>query len=46
MILLHWKEKSLKYQIVSEDEANPLDGKISHLSPIGESVVGKRLEIK
>ena len=36
-------EKSLKYQIVSEDEANPLDGKISHLSPIGESVVGKKI---
>jgi transcription elongation factor GreA len=36
-------KKSLKYQIVSEDEANPLDGKISHLSPIGESVVGKKI---
>ncbi len=34
-------EKKLKYQIVSEDEANPLEGKISHLSPIGKSVVGK-----
>lgn len=36
-------EKCLKYQIVSEDEANPLEGKISHLSPIGKSVVGKNI---
>ncbi len=36
-------EKKLKYQIVSEDEANPLEGKISHLSPIGKSVVGKNI---
>ena len=36
-------EKTLEYQIVSEDEANPLEGKVSHLSPIGKSVVGKKV---
>jgi len=36
-------KRTLKYQIVSEDEANPLEGKISHLSPIGKSVLGKKI---
>jgi transcription elongation factor GreA len=35
--------KTLKYEITSEDEANPLEGKISHLSPIGEAIMGKKL---
>lgn len=39
-------KKILKYQIVSEDETNPLEGKISHLSPIGKSVVGKKVGTK
>jgi len=30
------------YQIVGEYEANPGDGKISHLSPIGKALIGKR----
>jgi len=30
------------YQIVGEYEANPGDGKISHLSPIGKALIGKK----
>lgn len=36
-------EKKLKYQLVSEEETNPLEGKISYLSPIGKSVMGKKI---
>jgi transcription elongation factor GreA len=36
-------EKTAKYEITSEDEANPLEGKISYLSPIGQAVMGKKL---
>ena len=35
--------KSVKYEITSEDEANPLEGKISHLSPIGKAIMGKKI---
>ena len=35
--------KSVKYEVTSEDEANPLEGKISHLSPIGQAIMGKKL---
>jgi transcription elongation factor GreA len=35
--------KSVKYEITSEDDANPLEGKISHLSPIGKAIMGKKL---
>ena len=31
-----------KYQIVGEDEANPLEGKISFKSPIGSAILGKK----
>ncbi|HHX99207.1 TPA: transcription elongation factor GreA [Candidatus Dojkabacteria bacterium] len=41
-VLLKGK-KELKYQIVGEDQANPLEGKISHLSPVGESLIGKKI---
>ena len=36
-------EKELEYQLVSEEETNPLEGKISYLSPIGKSVMGKKI---
>lgn len=39
-------KKTLKYQIVSEEEANPLEGKVSHLSPIGQSVVNQKIGSK
>lgn len=35
-------EKKLEYQLVSEEETNPLEGKISYLSPIGKSAIGKK----
>jgi transcription elongation factor GreA len=35
--------KTVKYEVTSEDEANPLEGKISHLSPIGKAIMGKKL---
>lgn len=36
-------EKDLRYEIVSEEEANPLEGKISHASPIGLAIIGKKI---
>lgn len=36
-------EKKLKYEITSEDEANPLEGKISYKSPIGQAVLNKKV---
>jgi len=38
--------KSVKYEITGEEEANPLEGKISHLSPIGQAIMGKKLGAK
>ena len=35
--------KTIKYEITSEDEANPLEGKISHVSPIGKAVMNKKV---
>lgn len=36
-------EKAISYEITSEEEANPLEGKVSHLSPIGQAVMGKKV---
>jgi transcription elongation factor GreA len=38
--------KTVKYEITGEDDANPLEGKISHLSPIGKAIMGKKLSSK
>lgn len=38
--------KTVKYEITGEDDANPLEGKISHLSPIGKAIMGKKLKAK
>jgi transcription elongation factor GreA len=35
--------KKIRYEITSEEEANPLEGKISHKSPIGEAIMGKKV---
>ncbi len=35
--------KTLEYTITSEEEANPLEGKISHLSPFGKIIMGKKV---
>lgn len=37
-------KNTLTYTIVSEDEANPLEGKISHLSPLGQEIMGKKVK--
>jgi len=39
-------EAILKYTLTSEDEANPLEGKISYLSPIGTAVMDKKIKSK
>lgn len=36
-------ERTLEYEITSQEEANPFERKISHLSPIGQSVLGKKV---
>jgi transcription elongation factor GreA len=43
-VVLKNEDKTIKYQITSEDEANPLEGRISYLSPIGQAVMGKKLK--
>ncbi len=35
--------KVITYEITSEDDANPLEGKISHKSPIGMAIMGKKV---
>ncbi len=42
-IVILKNHKDIKYEITSEDEANPLEGKISHKSPIGEAIMGKKI---
>ncbi|MPZ98995.1 MAG: transcription elongation factor GreA [Dehalococcoidia bacterium] len=34
--------KSRKYQLVGPAEANPLEGRISHQSPVGRALLGKK----
>lgn len=38
--------KKIRYEITSEDEANPLERKISHKSPIGTAIIGKKVGAK
>jgi len=35
--------KDVVYEITGEEEANPLEGKISHNSPIGKAIMGKKV---
>lgn len=42
-VRLHTKTQTLEYQIVSKFEANPTEGKISDVSPIGKALLGKRV---
>lgn len=37
-------ETTLKYTLSSEDQANPLEGKISYLSPIGMAIMDKKIK--
>jgi transcription elongation factor GreA len=36
-------EDKKTYKIVGEEETNPLEGKISHLSPLGEKLINKKV---
>ena len=36
------EQETRKYQIVGSEEANMLERKISHLSPLGEAMMGKK----
>jgi transcription elongation factor GreA len=42
VVLEDSKGKTKKYTIVGEDEANPMEGKISFKSPLGASILGKK----
>lgn len=42
VVLSDDKGNTKKYQIVGEDEANPLEGKISYKSPIGKAILCKK----
>jgi transcription elongation factor GreA len=35
--------QEVTYEIVDEESANPLEGKISHISPIGSALIGKKV---
>jgi transcription elongation factor GreA len=35
--------KKIKYTVTTEDDANPLEGKISYKSPIGKAIMGKKI---
>ncbi|HOF79216.1 MAG TPA: GreA/GreB family elongation factor [Candidatus Dojkabacteria bacterium] len=37
-------DTTLKYTLASEDEANPFEGKISYLSPIGIAIMDKKIK--
>jgi transcription elongation factor GreA len=42
-VLLKHGENTSKYKIVSKYEANPSEGKVSDVSPIGKALLGKKV---
>jgi transcription elongation factor GreA len=42
-VTLETNKKKVNYTIVGEEEADPREKKISHLSPLGEAILGKRV---
>lgn len=42
-VLVHVNGKKDTYFLVGEWEANPLEKKISHLSPLGQALIGKKI---
>lgn len=42
-VVLKMNGKSVTYKIVGPVEADPMDGKISHESPIGNALIGKKV---
>lgn len=41
-VILESNGKKIEYLIVGGYESNPLEGKISHLSPLGKQLIGKK----
>ncbi len=42
-VVLSTDNKTITYAIVGGYESNPLEGKISHVSPLGKSLLGKKV---
>ncbi|OQA52587.1 MAG: Transcription elongation factor GreA [candidate division WS2 bacterium ADurb.Bin280] len=42
-VLLDMDGDKMTYEIVSSNEANPLEGKISNISPIGSALIGAKV---
>jgi len=42
-VVLQMNERTLTFEIVGPQEANPLHGRISHLSPLGSHLIGHKL---
>jgi transcription elongation factor GreA len=42
-VRVHLDGNEQEFQIVGAPEANPLDGKISHESPLGQALLGKKV---
>ncbi len=45
-VVLHDGERDVTYTIVGGEESNPSEGKISHKSPLGRAVLGKKKDDK
>lgn len=43
MVVLHDGSKEIAYSIVGGYESNPLEGKISQISPLGKELIGKKV---
>ena len=43
-VKVKYGQKSIKFQIVSEVEADPKNGKISDASPLGKRLIGRRVK--
>ena len=42
VVIKEGRAKTKEYRIVGAAEANPRDGKVSHASPLGEALIGKK----
>jgi transcription elongation factor GreA len=42
-VINHQSKNNHEYQLVEANEANPLVGKISSVSPVGAAILGRRL---
>ncbi len=39
-------DEEMEFKIVGSTEANSLEGKISNESPVGQALIGKKVEIR